>query len=158
MPQVVRLAAGEGRRPSPEREGFFDLLRVVSCEGRLKPPFSSSRSSTSTNPKQENMEGLQARNRRRSRNSAPSPFEIRLHASLLFGEVYKNLSNFHRRGFYKPLRLVRVLRPTVRSPTDQEVFNQMKAVFGVFYWSALISPSIQSWMINFISFLLIPAW
>jgi hypothetical protein len=34
----------------------------------------------------------------------------------------------------------------------------MKAVFGVFYWSALISPSIQSWMINFISFLLIPAW
>jgi hypothetical protein len=24
MPQVIRLAAGEGQRPSPESEGFFE--------------------------------------------------------------------------------------------------------------------------------------
>jgi hypothetical protein len=37
MLKVIRLEAGE------ESEGFFDLLRVIGSEGRLMPPFSSSR-------------------------------------------------------------------------------------------------------------------
>jgi hypothetical protein len=29
LPQVVRLAAGEGRRPSPESAGFVDMVSPV---------------------------------------------------------------------------------------------------------------------------------
>jgi hypothetical protein len=67
MPHLIRDVAGEeqillqnevlrhltgssepGR--GEESEGFFDMLKVISSEGRLLPPFSSPGSATSTNP------------------------------------------------------------------------------------------------------------
>ena len=52
----------------------------------------------------------------------------------------------------KPLRLISAFRPI---PTYQV---KCERVFDIIYWSFRISPSIQSWMISFISFLLMPAW
>jgi len=94
MLKVIRSEKGEDRRSSNERSSSTGLIRFRRVRRGLQ---------TSTRRRDHQVSASSEQSSEVESRLWP-PFEVRLSASLLFVEVYKNLSHSPRRGFDKPLR------------------------------------------------------